>query len=102
VTVADDGAGVDWEAVRCKAMAASLACETQAQLTEALFADGLSTRADVGETSGRGVGLSALRAACLAIGARIDIDSAQGKGTVVRMSLPLQRGAGEAGPAARS
>jgi HPt (histidine-containing phosphotransfer) domain-containing protein len=102
VTVTDDGAGVDWEAVRSKALAASLACQTQAELTEALFADGLSTRAEVGETSGRGVGLSAVRAACLAIGARIDIDSAQGKGTVVRVALPLQRGSGDPAPAASS
>jgi signal transduction histidine kinase len=89
VSVSDDGAGVDWEVVRSRAVAAGLQCQTQAELIEALFTDGFSTRADVTDTSGRGVGLSALRAACRTIGARIDLDSAPGRGTVVRVSMPL-------------
>jgi two-component system, chemotaxis family, sensor kinase CheA len=89
VTVADDGAGVDWEAVRSRALAASLACGSEADLAEALFTDGFSTRTAVDETSGRGIGLSALREACQSIGARIDLDSRRGQGTVVRVSMPL-------------
>jgi two-component system chemotaxis sensor kinase CheA len=54
---------------------AGLSCETADQLTEALFLDGVSTRDAVTETSGRGVGMAALRRACQDLGGHIVVES---------------------------
>ncbi len=45
------------------------------ELAESLFLDGLSTRTETGEYSGRGVGLGAVRAACCALGGTAHIES---------------------------
>lgn len=96
VSIRDDGRGVDWQALRESARAASLACETDSDLMEALFADGCSTRARASSVSGRGVGLGALRAALRAAGGDMVIESALGEGTEVRVRIPavasLERG----------
>jgi two-component system chemotaxis sensor kinase CheA len=81
ISVSDDGCGIDWERVRERAIAAGLPQANQADLHEALFADGLSTRQDASEFSGRGVGLGALREACHALGAQVTIHSERGRGT---------------------
>ncbi|MET0342845.1 MAG: ATP-binding protein [Polyangiales bacterium] len=87
--LADDGAGVDFEAVAKKARLRGLPASTQEDLIEALFSDGFSTRAKVSKTSGRGVGMSALRAACEALSGSIALESTPGRGTTVRCTLPL-------------
>lgn len=62
--------------------------ETHANLIEALFADGLGTRGDVTEYSGRGVGMGVLREACAARGCRIAVHSDNGRGTAVQFRFP--------------
>jgi two-component system chemotaxis sensor kinase CheA len=81
ITVRDDGNGIDWERVRAKAVASKLPATTEKELIEALFTDGVSTRESVSETSGRGVGLSAIKQAVRDLGGRIDVESTLGKGT---------------------
>jgi two-component system, chemotaxis family, sensor kinase CheA len=81
ITVRDDGGGIDWERVRAKALAAKLPAATEKDLVEALFADGVTTKENVSDTSGRGVGLSAIKQTVRDLGGRIDVDSALGKGT---------------------
>jgi hypothetical protein len=46
-----------------------------------MFTDGISTREAVTETSGRGVGLAALRDVCTRLGGTIDVHSERGHGT---------------------
>jgi two-component system chemotaxis sensor kinase CheA len=82
ISVRDDGGGIDWERVRVKATAAKLPAATEKDLVEALFSDGVSTRENVTDTSGRGVGLSAIKQAVRDLGGRIDVESTLGKGTV--------------------
>jgi len=89
VEVRDDGAGVDWDAVRASAARCGLPHETRAELVEALFHDGLSTRSEVTQLSGRGVGLSAVRSACRSAGGAIDLASEPGRGTCIRCTFPL-------------
>ncbi|MCE9578882.1 MAG: Hpt domain-containing protein [Deltaproteobacteria bacterium] len=89
IEITDDGAGVDWEAVARRAAALGLPASTAHDLHEALFADGVSTAAAVSTTSGRGVGLSALRAICVALGGDVELQSRRGRGTTVRCLLPL-------------
>jgi HPt (histidine-containing phosphotransfer) domain-containing protein len=85
VAVSDDGAGIDWERVRERALERGLPSATGEDLHEALFADGLSTRDEVSVLSGRGVGLGALREACAALGARVQLQSERGVGTRVEI-----------------
>ena len=65
-----------------------LPSETQADLQEALFADGLSTREFATETSGRGVGMSSLKEATVSLGGRIEIESVPQQGTTMRFIFP--------------
>lgn len=88
VEVADDGRGIDWEQVRARAAAHGLRCASHDDLVAALFHDGLSTRAEVSETSGRGVGMAAVRAACVETGGTIAIESSIGVGTRLRFTWP--------------
>ncbi len=90
IEIGDDGAGVDWAAVAAAATARGLPHATAAELHAALCADGLSTAATADELSGRGVGLAAVRAACVELGGRLELDSARGRGTVVRCVAPLE------------
>ncbi len=89
IEVADDGAGIDWTAVQRRAAGLGLPSSTPSDLHEALFADGVSTAAEVTATSGRGVGLSALRATCVALGGDVELVSRPGRGTTVRCLVPL-------------
>jgi two-component system chemotaxis sensor kinase CheA len=87
--ISDDGRGIRWEAVAAKAAKVGLPHATRDDLAAALFAEGLSTRDAVTETSGRGVGLGAVREACAALGGRIEVESTSGVGTTFRFRFPL-------------
>jgi two-component system chemotaxis sensor kinase CheA len=88
VSIGDDGPGIAWDRVACRAQEMGLPSKTRADLVEALFADGLSTRNGVTATSGRGVGLSAVRAVVRSLGGTAEISSEPGKGTTFRFRLP--------------
>lgn len=88
IEVEDSGKGVDWERVRAAAKKRGLPHRTQRDLEQALFADGLSTKDQVGETSGRGVGMAAVAAAVQKHGGQILVTSKEQQGTRVRMSWP--------------
>ncbi|HLL22103.1 MAG TPA: ATP-binding protein, partial [Kofleriaceae bacterium] len=84
IEVADDGGGIDWAAIDRRAGAMGIAARGNA----ALFAQGLSTRMDVSEISGRGIGMGAVHAACAGLGGRVDVISVLGAGTTVRCVIP--------------
>jgi two-component system chemotaxis sensor kinase CheA len=84
----DDGRGVDWVAVAAKARATNLPAATHADLVDALCADAFTTRAMATETSGRGVGLSAVREVVRSMGGRIEVESARGQGSLFRFVFP--------------
>lgn len=88
IQLADSGPGIDWDRVREKASQHGLAHATQADLEEALFTDGVSTRPDVSEDAGRGVGLGAVRAACLRAHGQLELETRRGLGTTFRFSWP--------------
>lgn len=100
IEISDDGQGIDWSAVARTAADAELPNDTHDALVDALFHDGLSTRDAVSETSGRGVGMGAVREACEERGGRVSIASARGKGTTMRFSFP--RSAMTGTPSARA
>jgi HPt (histidine-containing phosphotransfer) domain-containing protein/GAF domain-containing protein len=82
--IEDDGRGIDWACVSRKAAERGLPRETRGDLVSALFAGGLSTRDEVCELSGRGLGMSSLKEAVLTLGGRIEVESAEGRGTRLR------------------
>lgn len=88
LSISDNGRGIDWENVRARAQQVGLAHGTQADLIEALFADGFSTRSDASEVSGRGVGLSAVRSAAKRLGGDVHVSSTLGAGTTFEVRLP--------------
>jgi two-component system chemotaxis sensor kinase CheA len=91
----DDGAGIDPVRVRQIAVERGLISGEQArdltdeQAQALIFAPGFSTAARVTDISGRGVGMDAVKAVLDPLGARIDVRSRVGHGTLVRVVLPL-------------
>lgn len=95
VEVRDDGAGVNVEAVKQKAVSKGLVSEEEAaQLNdehalELLFHPGFSTSRTVTGLSGRGVGLDAARRRVEALGGKLVMTTTFGKGSCSRIELPL-------------
>lgn len=94
LAIADDGAGLDTAALRERGLAVGLltaeaaAARPDAEIWPLVFEDGLSTRTDVSDLSGRGVGLAAVRAAVLRLGGTVRVASIPGRGTSFLFSLP--------------
>lgn len=86
IEVHDDGGGIQWDAIATSARRLGLPTSTREELTEALFHDGMSTRAEVSMSSGRGVGMAALRAIVIASGGAIEIISSPSTGTTMRFT----------------
>jgi two-component system chemotaxis sensor kinase CheA len=100
VSISDDGPGVDWDTIAARARAAGLPHANRPDLEAALFSDGISTRRESTATSGRGVGLGAVREVVRALGGEIKIEAADGGGTLFRFALPESMLA-DVAPAAR-
>jgi len=94
VTLSDDGRGIDPEAVRRTAVERRLctpqeaALLTEDRLYELLTLPAFSTRREVSEVSGRGVGLDVVRMAAEALGGHLEIRSAPGKGSAFTLVVP--------------
>jgi two-component system chemotaxis sensor kinase CheA len=89
IEVLDDGAGIDWAALETKARAHGQSLETDADRTAWLFADGVTSRDEVTEVSGRGVGTSAVRELVDTLGGNIVVESEVGTFTRFTIALPL-------------
>ncbi len=97
VTVEDNGVGIDYDAVKKVATArgvvdpATLAGMSNAEVGELLFQQNMSTNKTVTEISGRGIGLSAVRAFAQDVGGRVSLFSPTGAvgGTRFLLDLPI-------------
>lgn len=91
--LSDDGAGLNFAALREKAVEQGLlqADEpvTEEQLAQLIFTSGISTASEVTEVAGRGIGMDVVRSEIAALGGRIDVSSISGKGTKFIIHLPL-------------
>ncbi|HYP99505.1 MAG TPA: ATP-binding protein [Polyangiaceae bacterium] len=90
IELADDGRGVDFEKLKRTAEAITLSATTRDELIALMFRDGVSTRSEVTEISGRGIGLGAASAACRAAGGVVSVQTEPGKGSCFRFEFPLQ------------
>ncbi len=91
--IVDDGAGIDLEALRRKAIERGLfppgteiSDEDSIQL---IFSSGISTATEVTEISGRGIGMDVVRNDITALGGQISVRTERGKGTRFTVRLPL-------------
>ncbi len=92
ISIIDDGAGLNRERILSKAMENGLINDTNLadeEVWHLIFEPGFSTAAEVTDVSGRGVGMDVVRRNIEAIGGRIDISSALGKGSSFSIQLPL-------------
>jgi HPt (histidine-containing phosphotransfer) domain-containing protein len=92
--LADDGRGIDWEAIRRAAQAQGRPAATPEDLREALFSSGISARTEVTSTSGRGVGMAAVAARVRERNGTIEVETGPGKGTTWRLSFRSERSPG--------
>lgn len=93
IELADDGAGINRERVRSKAIENELipadANLTDEEIDNLIFLPGFSTADKISDISGRGVGMDVVKRSIQALGGRINITSKPGHGSVFTMSLPL-------------
>ncbi len=95
ITVADDGAGIDPERVLRKALEQGLVTAERArtltprEILDFIFLPGFSTVEKATDLSGRGVGMDVVRSNLKRMNGTIELDSVLGKGTTIRLRLPL-------------
>jgi two-component system, chemotaxis family, sensor kinase CheA len=94
IEVQDDGQGIEPERIRRKILEAKpdadLSGQTDHDIIQSVFDPGLTTKAEVGEFSGRGVGLNAVRDAAEQLGGSAVVHSELGKGTRLTVLVPIQ------------
>ena len=95
IEIIDDGKGIDAEAIRIKAVERGLISENEAdtmsnkEIYSIIFRPGFSMAAKVTNISGRGVGMDVVKTNVEKLHGVIDIDSEVGKGTTLKLKIPL-------------
>ena len=102
LSIADDGAGIDLDALRRRALESGLHAEEEIralpdeECARLIFREKISTLDTVTDLAGRGVGLSALRVEVEKLGGTVEVRTVAGKGTQFLFSLPWRQE--ESGP----
>ncbi len=95
IEIVDDGAGVDLERVKQRAVQRGIVGAQQAdrmsdrELTNLVFLPGFSTAEKVSNVSGRGVGMDVVKTNIEKIGGTVDLQSVTGHGTTLKIKIPL-------------
>jgi chemosensory pili system protein ChpA (sensor histidine kinase/response regulator) len=95
IEVEDDGAGLDVEKIRSKAVERGLIRAEQArvmsesEIIKYIFVPGFSTADRIDDQAGRGVGMDVVKRAIESMNGRIEVESVRGMGTKFTLSLPL-------------
>ena len=93
IDMVDDGAGLNFERIRSKAIEQGLLAPDQypdeAALTDYIFHAGFSTAKELTEIAGRGVGMDVVKSETAQLGGRIEVSSTPGRGARFRIYLPL-------------
>lgn len=93
IKIKDDGAGLDKEVIKEKAIKLGLISETaeptDSELFSMIFAAGFSTAKKITNVSGRGVGMDVVKRAIIALRGTVEVNSEKGKGTTITLKLPL-------------
>ena len=95
IEISDDGAGIDPLKLKQKALQkGQISADQAGRMTERealnlIFLPGLSTAARVTNVSGRGVGMDVVRTNIEKIGGSIDLQGGYGRGTTIKIKIPL-------------
>ena len=95
IEISDDGAGLDADRIRRKALERAVITADQAahmgerEIFNLIFLPGFSTAEKVTNVSGRGVGMDVVKTNVEKIGGTVDVQSTRGQGTTVRVKIPL-------------
>jgi two-component system chemotaxis sensor kinase CheA len=93
IEIHDDGRGLDPARIRDKAIEKGLIepdeSKTEKELFALIFENGFSTKENVSELSGRGVGMNVVKEMILALKGSYEIDSKRDRGTVFKIKLPI-------------
>ena len=95
IEIIDDGKGIDADAIRIKAVERGIISENEAdtmsnkEIYSIIFRPGFSMAAKVTNISGRGVGMDVVKTNVEKLHGVIDIDSEIGKGTTLKLKIPL-------------
>ncbi len=93
LAVQDDGAGLNYERIRAKAVSLGLldasANPSDAEVAEFIFHPGFSTAQEITQLAGRGVGMDVVKSEIAALGGRVELASESGRGTRFTIYLPL-------------
>jgi two-component system chemotaxis sensor kinase CheA len=95
IEISDDGAGLNLERIRRKALERGLVTAEHAErmadkeVSNLIFLAGFSTASKITNVSGRGVGMDVVKTNVEKIGGSVDVQSIQGQGTTVRVKIPL-------------
>jgi two-component system chemotaxis sensor kinase CheA len=95
IEISDDGAGIDPEQIRDKALQKKLITLDQLakigerEMINLIFLPGLTTTEKVSSISGRGVGMDVVRTNIEKIGGTVDVHSELGQGTTIKIKIPL-------------
>jgi len=95
IEIGDDGAGLNVERIRKKAVERAVITAEQAtrmserEIFNLIFLPGFSTAEKVSNVSGRGVGMDVVKTNVEKIGGTVDVQSTMGQGTTVRVRIPL-------------
>jgi len=95
LSIADDGKGMDAEVLRAKAVEKGIMDEDAAARLEErdcfnlIFHPGFSTKTEISDVSGRGVGMDVVKTRIAQMNGTVDVDSVLGKGSTIIVKLPL-------------
>ena len=92
IEVTDDGAGLDVDRIYQKALSSGIAVHDSMspdEIAQLIFAPGFSTAEHVTDVSGRGVGMDVVKRNIQDMGGHVEIATQPGKGTTIRILLPL-------------
>lgn len=95
IEISDDGAGLNTERIRAKAVERGIVSAEEAarlgerDLCQLIFQPGFSTAEAITNVSGRGVGMDVVRTNIERIGGSVDVSTAAGEGTTFRIKIPL-------------
>ncbi len=93
ISVKDDGAGLNAEAIRAKAVERGIVAPGQelsdAEINQLIFHPGFSTAKTVTKVSGRGVGMDVVKREIDSLGGSVSISTEKGRGTEMTLKIPL-------------
>jgi len=93
LSLSDDGAGLDFERIRERAIDAGLLRADEnpdsARLADLIFTAGFTTASEISQVAGRGVGMDVVKTEVTSLGGRIEIISDAGRGTLFHLYIPL-------------